>query len=159
MEKLTKIHIPLPNHWATGGESLWALPLGNNNYQIKNIPFYAYGLNYDDIVEALPPDTNSKPIIKKLLKQNGHITIRVIFLGDIVKQDAINMMDEITADKGSGYEGISTKYFAIDIEPDGNYDSILDKLDKLESKEIISYETCEQRIENSFDSEPEEAGG
>lgn len=30
---LTKLHIDLPNHWATGGESLWARSLGDDLYE------------------------------------------------------------------------------------------------------------------------------
>ena len=38
---LVKIHVDLPNHWATGGESMWATPLGFDLYRIENVPFYA----------------------------------------------------------------------------------------------------------------------
>lgn len=47
-EELAKIYIDLLNHWAIGGECLWATPLGNNLYRIENVPFYAYGLSFKD---------------------------------------------------------------------------------------------------------------
>lgn len=29
-DELTKVYVDLPNHWAVGGESLWARPLGDD---------------------------------------------------------------------------------------------------------------------------------
>ncbi|MEP5943149.1 MAG: DUF4265 domain-containing protein, partial [Balneola sp.] len=78
-ERLTKIFIDLPNHWAIGGEALWAEPLGNDLYKIENIPFYAYGLNYHDIVRTNSQSAELKPEIKELVKASGHKTFRVFF--------------------------------------------------------------------------------
>lgn len=39
--ELTKVHIDLPNHWWFKGESLWVKNLGNNEYEIRNIPYCA----------------------------------------------------------------------------------------------------------------------
>ena len=36
-EELTKIVLDLPNHWAAGGESMWAKPLGENLYELGRI--------------------------------------------------------------------------------------------------------------------------
>ena len=30
-------------------ESVWALPLGHDRYRIQNVPFYAYGVSYDEM--------------------------------------------------------------------------------------------------------------
>jgi hypothetical protein len=38
-ENLVKLHIDLPNHWAIGGESMWATPLENDHYQLENVLF------------------------------------------------------------------------------------------------------------------------
>ena len=52
-DSLVKVHIDLPNHWGTNGEALWARSLGGDRYQIDNVPFFAYDLNFRDIVEAV----------------------------------------------------------------------------------------------------------
>ncbi|WP_158237282.1 hypothetical protein [Aquimarina sp. MAR_2010_214] len=49
-EELEKIHIDLPNHWTIGGESFWAILLGNDLFRLENVPFYSYGFNFHDIV-------------------------------------------------------------------------------------------------------------
>ena len=33
-------------------ETMWAQPVGNDLFQLRNVPFYAYGLSYDDVVEV-----------------------------------------------------------------------------------------------------------
>jgi hypothetical protein len=59
-DELTQVHIDLPNHWAVGGEAMWARALGGNRYRIENVPFYAYGLNFYDVVEG-SRQTRSRP--------------------------------------------------------------------------------------------------
>jgi hypothetical protein len=34
-DELTKVHVDLPNHWGTGGESLWARHLGGDLYHLE----------------------------------------------------------------------------------------------------------------------------
>ena len=48
-------------------ESPWALDLGNDQYQLKNFPFFFYGLSYDDIL---------RPILQKNMRMiHGHILL------------------------------------------------------------------------------------
>ncbi len=69
-ESFKKVHVDLPNHWAIGGESMWAEPLGNDLYKIENVPFYAYGLNYQDTVRATPESEDQIPEIRELVKKS-----------------------------------------------------------------------------------------
>lgn len=134
---------------------MWADDLGNDNYQIKNIPFYAYGLNYDDIVYAEAESENLKPEIKRLIKASGHQTLRVIFTGDTTKEENISTLESIRTEH-VGYEGINESQFALNVTPEGDYNQLYDALEKLEEKNILSFETCEARVEGSFDDEPPE---
>jgi hypothetical protein len=54
-DSITKLYIDLPNQGGTGGpggESVWALHLGDDLYGIRNVPFFAYGINWGDVVKA-----------------------------------------------------------------------------------------------------------
>src|SRR5689334_3280740 len=73
---LTKVHVDLPNHWAVGGESMWARPLGGSAYEIHNVPFYAYDLSFLDVVEAIPANPTQKPSILRVIRRSGHRTLR-----------------------------------------------------------------------------------
>lgn len=94
-EGLEKIHIDLPNHWAIGGEAFWATPLGNDLYKIENVPFYAYGLNFHDIVRATSESENTKPEIKELIEQSGHRTFRVFFKKSVDRDKQIEILDSM----------------------------------------------------------------
>jgi hypothetical protein len=58
-EELEKILIELPSdHWSElGGGRVWAKPLGDDQYEIRNTPWYAYDINWGDIVvcEGMSP--------------------------------------------------------------------------------------------------------
>ena len=154
-EGLEKIHIDLPNHWATGGESMWAEPLGNDLYKIENVPFYAYGLNYQDVVRATSDSDDLKPEIRELIKSSGHKTFRLFFDKGIKKEQQEEILDSFIARKVS-YERANSIFVALDMEPEGDYQSVFDMLEEYEKQDIIGFETCEARLEGSFDDLPEE---
>ena len=149
-EELKKIHIDLPNHWAIGGESFWATPLGNDLFRIENIPFYAYGLNFHDVVKATSTSDLLIPEIQELVELSGHITFRVFFEKNIARlkqEEVLNSMKELHV----SYERANNIYFSLDVQPNGNYQTVFDRLDELENKNILGFETCKARIEGSFD--------
>jgi hypothetical protein len=154
-EGLKKIHIGLPNHWAIGGESMWAQPLGNDLYKIENIPFYAYGLNFQDIVRATLDSDELILEIRELVEVNGHRTFRVFFKKNIDRQEQEKILDSMSG-LGITYERADKTFVALDMKPEGNYQAIFDKLDEFFEKGILTFETCEARIEGSFDDLPEE---
>jgi uncharacterized protein DUF4265 len=90
-ESLTKVYIDLPHHWATGGESVWALPLGAGLYEIRNAPFYAYGINWGDIVRADSSDSKLKAEVREVVAPSGNRTLRVFLNKELgqAEQDAV----------------------------------------------------------------------
>lgn len=61
-----------PEEW----EGIWARPLGNDLYQIDNIPFYAKGLSCDDIVEVEVQGAEYR--LARVVKESDNSTIRVL---------------------------------------------------------------------------------
>src|SRR5438046_10028757 len=100
-EDLTKIVVDLPNHWATGGEGMWAKPLGKDLYEIRNVPFHAYGLNFGDVVRAVEPAPDKKPVVSELVRRSGHRTLRVLFSESVADGARV----ELLQDRKSGGEG------------------------------------------------------
>ena len=137
---LVKLHIDLPNHWGTGGESLWAEPLGNDLYRIENVPFYAYGLNYQDVVRATVDSEDLKPEVRELVTDGGHRTFRVIFKENIERTKQETILDSLSS-FGITYERATQSYIALDMEPSGNYQATMDQLHMMEG--IASWNTCE----------------
>jgi hypothetical protein len=81
-EQLTKIYIDLPNHWWLKGESFWAKSLGDDLFEIQNVPFCAYGLNFGDVVKAIQQSPDLKPEIIEVVRKSGNQTLRVHFMVD-----------------------------------------------------------------------------
>lgn len=149
-EELTKVHVDLPNNEDMGGESLWAEVLGNNLYLLRNVPFHAYGLNFYDVVYAEAKSEELKPSILKVQEPGGHKTLRVIFLDESSAQERAERLKELNQYEAY-HENADGTLFAIDIEPSGDYGAVCDHLQKWEDDGLLSYETCEQRVEGSFD--------
>lgn len=153
-EALVKIHIDLPHHWAIGGEAFWATPLGNDLYRIENVPFYAYGLNFHDIVKATPESNETIPEIRELIEASGHRTFRVFFEKEVDQEQQIELLNSLR-ELNISYERANAIYFSLDMAPEGNYQAVFDQLDAWEQRGLLGFETCEARMEGSFDDVPE----
>lgn len=57
-------------------EGLWAHPLGENLFQIDNIPFFARGIAWGDIVSASRVEQEFRFL--EVVKPSGHSTLRLI---------------------------------------------------------------------------------
>jgi len=153
---LVKVHIDLPNHWATGGESIWALPIGNDLYEIRNVPFYAYGINWGDTVRASSDDSELKPEVREVVKRSGNKTLRVFFseeLSDEAEKTILSALKILDV----SWEQADKRYVAIDVHPEADYDAVCEKLSEIENQGFLEYETCEARVSNSFDDAPVES--
>src|SRR5262249_36472026 len=80
-EKLVKVVLELDEcDWHEHKtESMWAKSLGHNRYQLRNVPFYAYGVSYDDVVIAKP--IQGLLVVQGISQPSGHSTYR-LFLGE-----------------------------------------------------------------------------
>ena len=130
-ESLTKVHIDLPNHWATDGEALWASPLGSDLYEIRNSPFHAYGINWGDIVRATSDDPTLKPEVREVVTPSGNKTLRVFFDGALNREEQDSVLTSLQS-LGLSWERANGRLVAIDVHPQSNYQAICDKLWELE---------------------------
>ena len=142
-DDLTKIHIDLPNNPHTGGEAMWAKALGDDRYELRNSPFYAYGLNFLDVVHAVALAPNQKPSVLSVVQRAGHRTIWVTFT-DVADSGArVERLNVLNAWRAS-HEGADGTYFVIDIEPEGDFAAVLDQLSTWRAEGILTYHTGEQ---------------
>lgn len=155
-EELIKLYIDLPNHWAVGGESLWARPLGDDTYELRNVPFHAYDLNFHDVVEAVSASPDLKPAIRRVVRRSGHRTLRVIFRESTPEAQRAPLLKSLK-DLGASFERATDILFAIDIDATGDYQRVCDRIVVWESEGLLEYETCEARVPGSFDDPPKES--
>lgn len=152
---LTKIVFDLPHHWAVGGESVWARELGDDLYEVRNVPFYAYGVNFLDVVRAVAADAASKPVAAELVRPSGHSTIRIIFEETTDREAQDEILNQLIA-LGAEVERASNTYCALGLPPETSVEAVRNALDALELTHGLGYETCEARVEGSFDDAPKE---
>jgi hypothetical protein len=149
-DHLEKIHVDLPDHWAAGGESMWAKPLGKDEYELRNTPFYAYGLNRGDIVRAYSDKSESIPVVAEVLRPSGNKTLRIFFEDSVDRDEQISYLDALR-NLGLHYERATDILVALDIERASDYDAIVTRLWELEASGVLEYETCEATVAGRFD--------
>ena len=154
-ETLIKVHVDLPNHPLTGGEAMWAAHVETDAYELRNVPFYAYDLNYLDVVEAVAASPSLKPSIRRVVRRSGHRTLRVFYFEAAEGWRRVPLLESLK-DLGACFEGATKSLFAIDVEPGGDYEAICDRLEAWRTEGLLEYETCEARFEGTFDDLPPE---
>ena len=98
-------------------ETLWAERVGEDLYRLDNSPFFAYGVSWQDVVEA-HPDAHGMLVMSRVVEKAGHRTVRVIFDPGVDESpDARRILDGVVA-LGASYEGANPRYLAIDIPPE-----------------------------------------
>jgi len=127
-ERLEKILIELPSdHWSgKGGERVWAKPLGDGRYEIRNTPWYAYDISWGDVVRCEGMSPADLPIVAEVVRSHGHLTAR-IFFEEIEGAKRERILDEINK-RGATYENADDTMYALDLEPNVNSQSLLDYL-------------------------------
>lgn len=117
-------------------ESVWAESLSSDKFRINNVPFFAYGISYNDIVSAKIKENIF--IFDELVKRGGHSTLRVFF-----SSEDNSMQEELFTELntlGATVERATGQLVAIDIPPSINLQPIIELLKDGESKGVWNYE-------------------
>jgi Domain of unknown function (DUF4265) len=103
-----KIRVDIPQGDPVKIERVWALPLGNERYELRNTPFYAFDLNWGDVVQAkqLPDDV---PRVANVIGRSGHKTLRITFVTDTseeLRRDVLTRLDGMATNYERGWGGL-----------------------------------------------------
>ncbi len=135
-KKLTLTYYDVEDNIAE--ETVWVKSLNDVEYQIKNIPFYAPNIAYDDIVKV--EDEEGVLYFDEIIKTSEHSTIQIVFfkkeLSEIIAKD-IELL-------GCSWEGMDNqKIIAIDVPPNINYAKIREYLNIQFGRNILDFkEAC-----------------
>jgi hypothetical protein len=132
-EEFVKIVVDLPEaEDGVGGEGLWTIRLGEDLYEVRNSPWHTLEINFCDVVRAVAPDESKKPVFVEVVRRGGHRSIHIIFfaMGMEMKDKVLGQVNTL----GGTYEGSDGELFAIDLEPDINFDAVADYLLECEEK-------------------------
>jgi Domain of unknown function (DUF4265) len=121
-------------------ESFWAKPLGGDEYELRNSPWYAFDLHFYDVVRAVPDQPGEKPRIVGVVRRGGHKTLRVIFPDEVAEPERLEMLRSLHKWRGF-HEHCGDGLYAVDVEPDGDYNAVCDQLSAWEQGGFLQYET------------------
>ena len=133
-----KIVVNLPDcEDGVGAEGLWAIPLGNDLYEVDNSPWHSRDINYRDVVKATAPAPDKNPVVVSVERRSGHRTIQVVLLksGQSRRDEILNQLKEL----GATYEGAHSVLFALDFGPEVSWDPAMEYLGKLSEEELLEY--------------------
>jgi hypothetical protein len=144
-QELTKVHVRFADG---GGESIWAREIEGDLFAIKNLPFFVFGLNFDDVVRA--PQEGPLREVRAVVRRSGHRTLRLVFQAYQTREHQQVQLDALKA-LGGSFERATDRLVAIDVPPGAAYDAMLALLTALESEDMLVFETCEARSSGGFD--------
>jgi len=120
-------------------ETVWSeKKIDDDLYIVKNTPFYAPNIAFNDIVRVEKEEGNM--YFEELVKPSGNSTIQVVFFQNDRSGSILSSLEEMKC----GWEGMKGEpYYAIDVPFDVSYKSIKSLLDKAFEEGVLDYkEAC-----------------
>lgn len=122
--EMTKVVLNGPNPDET--ETLWASPIGSNQYKLDNSPFFAYGVSWQDIVEA-HGSGDSFPEFLAVVQKSGNRTVRIVFDTNVYSPESEKVMAQLR-DLGCTYEGMPPRLISVNVPPETELDVVAEYL-------------------------------
>jgi hypothetical protein len=117
-------------------EHLWAIPRGEDNFELDNIPFFAKEVAAGDLVTALR-DHEQQLIFERVIQSGGHSTVRVIMLDPDQKAAIRGELEDLGCEtEGSHLPNL----FAVDVPPNAVYTDVINLLTNKVSEDVLDYE-------------------
>ena len=96
-------------------ETPWATSLGDDQYEIDNSLWYAYGVSWKDVVYAPFDHGDECAVFQHVVKKGGHRTVRVAFSDPVSPGGKAERTLEGLVAMGCSYEGAWSKLFSVDV--------------------------------------------
>jgi len=104
-------------HCDPGGahtETLWARQMDTNLYQLENSPFFAYGVSWQDVIEARLGDDHVLEYVR-CVKKSGNRTVRVIFQDYRSTDPGAEEVLLGLRNLGCSYEGMQPRMISVNV--------------------------------------------
>ncbi|MCL1666274.1 DUF4265 domain-containing protein [Elizabethkingia ursingii] len=123
-------------------ETLWAEFKEDIKYQIKNIPFFAPNIAFNDIITV--EEENGNLHFDEIINTSEHSTIQIVFFNEKEIDKVIKDIELLNC----SWEGMyNQKLLAIDVPPNVNYFIVKEYLTTQFNSNIIDFkESCLSEI-------------
>jgi hypothetical protein len=121
-----------------GRETMWAFPLGDDTYEIRSLPFRAYGVCWGDVVKA--HKSNEGLEFDALVRRSGHSCYRVFLSNTLAGHFEESSQWQELQKLGSTYEQASRRLIAIDVPPESDVRSVYEVLEQGERDKAWDFE-------------------
>lgn len=139
-----KIDIVLPESVGTyERESMWAERLDDGTYKIANIPFFAYNVHMDDVVEA-EASVGQLPTVMRVVRRSGQETLRIIFEPEADVDYMAGILVRLSA-VGARFEKGEDRFFAASFKTWADLTAFLDEAHDSPSGLLFTFETGSNR--------------
>jgi Domain of unknown function (DUF4265) len=119
-------------------EKLWAERVGDGRYRLRNTPFYAKGLSFEDVVFA-EVRADGQLVVSGVSLYGGHSTYRLApkaSLEDVAFRSAWAPLQAT----GCSFEGVGGRLLAVDVPPQANIQQVYDLLQRGEDDGVWEFE-------------------
>jgi hypothetical protein len=119
-------------------ETLWIEQLTDGQYQVKNIPFFAPNIAYNDIISI--EEEEGCMYFDDIIKTSEHSTIQIVFF----RKEAIEQTIKDIESLKCSWEGMhEQQIIAVDLPSDINYKKVKEYLNTQCDNGILDYkEAC-----------------
>lgn len=135
--KKIRIRIPPEDGWQAESEWLWAEQVAENVFALRNVPYYRYGVSFDDHVRV----DKIEGFLEMVggAHHCGHSTYRLFSKQGFESPKARQALDELV-ENGCDLEWNTELHVAIDVPPDTDIHQVYAQLEKSELAGLFKFE-------------------
>lgn len=113
-------------------ETPWAIRLSKNRYRLDNLPFFAYGISWQDVIETERRDGFNEFI--RVIEKSGNRTIRVILDEPASEAYAMQRVLDGLTKLGCGLERMTQRYIVVNVPEEVDLDVVQEYLNASEQR-------------------------
>ncbi len=135
--KKIRIRIPPEDGWETESEWLWAEQVAENVFALRNIPYYRYGVSFDDHVRVDKIEGFLEMV--GVAHHCGHSTYRLFSKQGFESPKAQQTLAELV-ENGCDLEWNTRFHLAVDVQPEADIHKVYERMTQARKAGIFEFE-------------------